>query len=280
MDEKDIQISKLNLDKENLEKKIILLNQTHQKEIKSILDYKNSELNIFKNLLNNQISTKNNAVDGGTFPSLSDNSNFSNINMKNIQLEINKLKKEIESKNSIIKALNQKITKFNNDYNKKLVEIKQNSNEYINQIQEQVEQLIIERDELLRKNENLTRGLNQFNDKVKEVHLLYNKKTQKYQRDILVYKSKIKQYENEIKKIQNNSKINYSEDINDEINDNKNNIIFSNKYERYNKKKFINMNNDNDNINNEKLNEIDSSQKLYLENYKSFLFGLDKQINF
>ena len=42
----------------------------------------------------------------------------------------------------------------------------------------------------------------------------------------------------------------------------------------------INMNNDNDNINNEKLNEIDSSQKLYLENYKSFLFGLDKQINF
>ena len=63
------------------------------------------------------------------------------------------LKKEIESKNSIIKALNQKITKFNNDYNKKLVEIKQNSNEYINQIQEQVEQLIIERDELLRKNE-------------------------------------------------------------------------------------------------------------------------------
>ena len=200
--------------------------------------------------------------------------------MKNIQLEINKLKKEIESKNSIIKALNQKITKFNNDYNKKLVEIKQNSNEYINQIQEQVEQLIIERDELLRKNENLTRGLNQFNDKVKEVHLLYNKKTQKYQRDILVYKSKIKQYENEIKKIQNNSKVFYSEDINDEINDNKNNIIFSNKYETYNRKKFINMNNDNDNINNEKLNEIDSSQKLYLENYKSFLFGLDKQINF
>ena len=54
--EKEIQISKLNLDKNNLQKKITEIKQSFEIEKKQLLDYKNSQMNTFKNLLNKQQS--------------------------------------------------------------------------------------------------------------------------------------------------------------------------------------------------------------------------------
>ena len=170
-------------------------------------------MNTFKNLLNKQQS---------------------NSALNNVQMQINKMKQEIASKNYVINSLKQKITQFNNDYNKKLIEMKQSSDENINQTQEQVEQLIIERDELLRKNENLTRGLMQFNDKVKQVHLLYNQKTDTYHKNTIAFRTKIKQYEAKIKQLQkqidelnsNNNINNFGEDI---IKNKSNNNFYDNR---------------------------------------------------
>ena len=98
INQKEIIISKLNFDKNNLEKKLAESTQSHEDEIKSVLNYKNSEINIFKNLLNKQKS---------------------NTTLNNVQIQINKMKQEIASKNNLINSLKQKITQFNNDYNKK-----------------------------------------------------------------------------------------------------------------------------------------------------------------
>ena len=201
-----------------------------------------------------------------------------------------------------------------------MLELKQSSNENINQTQEQVEQLIIERDELLRKNENLTQGLMQFNDKVKEVNLIYNQKLDYFNKTLLTNNQKIKEYKlkiislkkqidelnNIIKKYRNNNH-NFNNDVyNNNYNYNfEDNQCLSNRYEGMNSIKnspfieknrnvysFTDIRNDIKNnlpvtyerngneINKEFIeDQLDISQKKYLENYKNFLSGLDEQIN-
>ena len=79
-------------------------------------DYRDEEkrglMNTFKNLLNKQQS---------------------NSALNNVQMQINKMKQEIASKNNLINSLKQKITQFNNDYNKKLLEIKPQVEQLIRQ---------------------------------------------------------------------------------------------------------------------------------------------------
>ena len=249
IDENEIKISKLELDKKALEQKLDEYQKSHENELKLMLDYKNSELAVYQNIVdkykNNNDDLKNN------FNLLNNGNNNGNNDMifKNFQNQLNKMKQEINSKNQTINLLNKKISQFNEDYNKKLLEIKQSSNENINQTQEQVEQLIIERDELLRKNENLTRGLMQFNDKVKEVNLIYNNKTENYNRTISACEEKMKEYKLKI-------------DMLSKKNNELNNII---KNLRYNTM----INNDNFNNNNE--NDDDN----YLGRPKTTLYNMN-----
>ena len=253
INEKEITISKLIYDKNNLEKKMVELERENQDKIKSMMNYKNNQINIFKNLLNKQNS---------------------NISLTNVQAQLNKMRQEITSKNNLINSLNQKITQFNNDYKKKLLEIKQSSDENMNQTQEQVEQLIIERDELLRKNENLTQGLMQFNDKVKEVHLLYNKKTEAYHKNVIAFKSKMKQYETRIKQlVQKNNELkslinncNIEDNIENENNylnlDNRNEELLSGKKYTFSENNNMNINK----INNKCSPYITNSKKNIIQN--------------
>ena len=308
IDENEIKISKLEIDKKNLEQKLDETQKSHANEIKLMLDYKNSELSIYQNILDKY---KNSNI--GNNNTVSNNvSNNDNLSLMNVQTQINKMKQEIAKKNNIINALNIKITQFNEDYNNKLLEIKQSSNENINQTQEQVEQLIIERDELLRKNENLTKGLMQFNDKVKEVNLIYNQKLDFFNKSILANNEKMKEYKlkvitlkkkiDELNNVIKKYRINNGETYNNYYNPE--DKCLTNRYGEMNIKNspfienkrnvipFTDMRNNN--INNYSLtyerngndidkeffeDQLDVSQKKYLENYKIFLSGLDEQIN-
>ena len=143
----------------------------------------------------------------------------------------------------------------------------------MNQTQEQVEQLIIERDELLRKNENLTQGLMQFNDKVKEVHLLYNKKTETYQKNVIAFKNKLKQYEAKIKQLQQkNNELNsiINNGNNDDNIENENNYLNNRNEQLLNEKNYTyseSNNNINNNINNKYSPYITNSKKNIIQNY-------------
>ena len=318
IDQNEIKISQLELDKKGLEQKLEEIQKNHENEIKLMIDYKNSELAVYQNLLDKYKNNDNNSV----IPNNENNND--NLTLKNVQMQINKMKQEIANKNKIIISLNNKINQFNDNYKKKLLELEQNSNENINQTQEQVEQLIIERDELLRKNENLTRGLMQFNDKVKEVNLLYNQKTEFFNKTMAASKEKLKELKikmNALKK--KNEQLNRiikkykMGSTNDDLyNDNNYNVDFncrSNRKEEANSIKNLNKQNNSsfnginsknicsltDNRNNIKNNSIsltyerngnpnnqdyiedqlDVSQKKYLENYKNFIYGLDEQLN-
>ena len=208
------------------------------------------------------------------------------------------MKKEINDKNKTINLLNKKIS-----------ELKQSSNENINQTQEQVEQLIIERDELLRKNENLTKGVIQFNDKIKEVNLIYNNKKENFNKIISIYKEKIKYYKNKIEFLKKKNddlkliikKINSKKDIYD-VNtyNSKDNRLSRRNYGFTSNRDFRKQittpsikGNENENIlytytdkrndengnSNTQFNKFqdlfDMSQKKYLKNYKIFLSSLD-----
>jgi chromosome segregation ATPase len=309
IDENEIKISKLELDKKNLEQKLDEAQKSHANEIKLMLDYKNSELSIYQNILD-----KYKADNNGNNPLISNNPiNNDNLSLRNVQIQINKMKQEIAKKNNIINALNNKITQFNADYNKKLLELKQSSDENINQTQEQVEQLIIERDELLRKNESLTKGLMQFNEKVNEVNLIYNQKLEFFNKSTLSYNEKIKEYKlkiislkkkidelyNIIKKYRMNKSDIYNNyyNLEDKCSSNRykeNNNIIKSPYASNNRDAYSFTDVRNNNRNNCSLtyerngndidkefveDQLDLSQKKYLENYKNFLSNLDEEIN-
>ena len=150
----------------------------------------------------------------------------------------------------------------------------------MNQTQEQVEQLIIERDELLRKNENLTRGLMQFNDKVKQVHLLYNQKTETYHKNTMAFRAKIKQYETKIKQLQkqidelnsgnnnyipDNDNLNIKRGLMQNYNINRGKKIYDNNVES-NRRNLTYELRESQKDKDEEQNDL--SQKKYLENFK------------
>ena len=94
-----------------------------------------------------------------------------------------------------------------------------------------INQLINEKNELLKSNEKLSKGLLQFDNKVKEANLIFINKTEFYDKTMSIYKNKIKEYKNKIiilkKKINElyisleKNKINYAQ----RNNNNDNNIF-------------------------------------------------------
>ena len=209
---------------------------------------------------------------------------------------------------------------------------------------EQFDLLVNERDELLKKNQELSNGLLNFDNKVKEANLIFINKTEFYNQSINAYKQKIKDYKNKIsilkkkvnelyliiEKMKLNGGLEYNDNLNKLYKNNLAstpgpyrhargaNISFSRRYFRekddislYNANKKNNIsfvddthfqntthitplngifknnkiNNDNDNgekiygDSKDKLDKLDYDQRKYLENYKSFLSGLDYQLS-
>ena len=76
----------------------------------------------------------------------------------------------------------------------KLLEMQQ----FSNQNKEQINEIINERDELLKKNKELSDGLMQFENKIKEANLIFLNKTEFYNKSLDAYKNKIFDYKKKI----------------------------------------------------------------------------------
>ena len=354
IDESDIIISKLKFDKKNLENKLEETNKSHENELKLMLNYKNSELSVYQKAIDNfkkQISntSNNDLLNNGNYlqkfseyqnkiNTLSNElSNFT-LDKKKLENKINSLKSNLLEKDNTINSLNKKIIETEGNFNLKLLEIQQFSDEN----KEQFNQLVSERDELLKKNQELSNGLLKFDDKVKEANLIFINKTEFFNQSLNAYKNKIKDYKSKIgilkKKINelylviekmkiNNNNLGYNEELNRFHKDfestpgvyrlrkrgmtpiskklfrDKDNISLYNMNKRNNLSvldnefNFNNLNNSIGNYNEKNTNnfiengygkiinlannedKIEYDQKQYLENYKSFLSGLDSHLN-
>ena len=217
LDENDIIISKLKFDKKALEMKLEEEKISHENELKLMLNYKNSELSVYQKTLDNiknQISNNNVTNNDNDSPlnlnsknyiqkftefenkimTLSNEINNYKLDKKKLENKINSLKNNIIEKDNTINTLNKRIIETEGNFNLKLLEIQQFSDEN----KEQFEQLVNERDELLKKNQELSNGLLQFDDKVKEANNIFINKTEFYNQSLYLYKNKINDYKKKI----------------------------------------------------------------------------------
>ena len=221
IDENEIIISKLKFDKKNLQMKLDEANKSHEKELKLMLNYKNSELSVYQKAIDKfkkQISNKPNLIlndDNNNYninfsnninylqkmteyenkiSTLSNDLNAFSLEKKKLLNKINTLKSNLMEKDNTINTLNKKIIEAEGNFNLKLLEMQQFSDEN----KDEFEQIVSERDELLKKNQELSSGLINFGDKVKEANLIFINKTQFYNKSLDAYKNKIKDYKNKI----------------------------------------------------------------------------------
>ena len=125
---------------------------------------------------------------------LSNEKNIFSIEKKKLLNKINTLQNNLMEKDNTINTLNKKIIETEGNFNLKLLEMQQFSDEN----KDELDQILSERDELLQKNQELSSGLLNFGDKVKEANLIFINKTQFYNKSLEAYKNKIKDYKNKI----------------------------------------------------------------------------------
>ena len=314
IDENEIIISKLKLDKKILENKLSEEKKNHENELNLMLNYKNSELSVYQKAIDDFKSQKNNSIylnnenlinDNNQMNSLKNKLKSTTTKIKNLEEKIKELKQNLSEKDDIIDDLNKRVIELEGNLNLKCIEIQQLSAEN----ETRLSQLINEKNELIKNNEKLSNGLLQFDNKVKEANMIFINKTEFYNKSINIFKNKINEYKNKIALLKN--KIN---ELNSIIEKNKNKVINNqhklNRPNIYQKdiisnpgsfliprrkmtpftQKFFdekseyfeirnnNMNKTNLNKKNESEYEEENNQKRYLEHYKSFLSGLDTKL--
>ena len=240
IDECEIMISKLKLDKKLLENKLAEERKNHENEINLMLNYKNSELSVYQKAIDDFKSQNNNSIylndvnlpnDDNIINSLKSKLKSISIKNKNLEEQMKELKQTLLEKDDIIDNLNRKIIELEGNLNLKCIEIQQISAEN----ETQISQLINEKNELIKNNEKLSNGLLQFDNKVKEANMIFINKTDFYNKSISLFKNKIKEYKNKISLLKN--KIN---ELNLTIEKNKNKII--NNQHRLNKSNIYQRN--------------------------------------
>ena len=209
IDESDIIISKLKFDKSVLETKLSEEKKYHENELNLMLNYKNSELSVYQKAIDNFKTKKNNNNILNTdknnqifqysdyeskINSLTNKLNIISSEKKSLKEKINLLNRNISEKDNTINILNKKLIELEGNFNLKLVEMQQIDKEN----ETKINQLINEKNELLKSNEKLSKGLLQFDNKVKEANLIFINKTEFYDKTMSIYKNKIKEYKNKI----------------------------------------------------------------------------------
>ena len=209
IDESDIIISKLKFDKSVLETKLSEEKKYHENELNLMLNYKNSELSVYQKAIDNFKTKKNNNNILNTdknnqifqysdyeskINSLTNKLNIIKKKKKSLKEKINLLNRNISEKDNTINILNKKLIELEGNFNLKLVEMQQIDKEN----ETKINQLINEKNELLKSNEKLSKGLLQFDNKVKEANLIFINKTEFYDKTMSIYKNKIKEYKNKI----------------------------------------------------------------------------------
>ncbi len=202
-------IYKLNNDKIILESKIgnIQIPPTNQIQNINLLNYKNNQLiNSPKNKMplnpKNNISNEDNQIFKNKIMILEKNNkklSQSNSELENqnkyLQKENQKMFVDLKNKDNYIINLNDKISEFNNEYNRQINTFHKDKN----QTQSLLNQLFFERDRLVKENTDLKNAISQLNYKVKEISMIIQyKNSQNNDKMKTMYEDKLKEYKNKI----------------------------------------------------------------------------------
>ena len=202
-------IYKLNNDKIILESKIgnIQIPPTNQIQNINLLNYKNNQLiNSPKNKMplnpKNNISNEDNQIFKNKIMILEKNNkklSQSNSELENqnkyLQKENQKMFVDLKNKDNYIINLNEKISEFNNEYNRQINTFHKDKN----QTQSLMNQLFFERDRLVKENTDLKNAISQLNFKVKEISMIIQyKNSQNNDKMKTMYEDKLKEYKNKI----------------------------------------------------------------------------------
>ena len=202
-------IYKLNNDKIILESKIgnIQIPPTNQIQNINLLNYKNNQLiNSPKNKMplnpKNNISNEDNQIFKNKIMILEKNNkklSQSNSELENqnkyLQKENQKMFVDLKNKDNYIINLNEKISEFNNEYNRQINTFHKDKN----QTQSLLNQLFFERDRLVKENTDLKNAISQLNFKVKEISMIIQyKNSQNNDKMKTMYEDKLKEYKNKI----------------------------------------------------------------------------------
>ena len=202
-------IYKLNNDKIILESKIgnMQIPPTNQIQNINLLNYKNNQLiNSPKNKMplnpKNNISNEDNQIFKNKIMILEKNNkklSQSNSELENqnkyLQKENQKMFVDLKNKDNYIINLNDKISEFNNEYNRQINTFHKDKN----QTQSLLNQLFFERDRLVKENTDLKNAISQLNFKVKEISMIIQyKNSQNNDKMKIMYEDKLKEYKNKI----------------------------------------------------------------------------------
>jgi hypothetical protein len=102
---------------------------------------------------------------------------------------------DLKNKDNFIINLNDKISEFNNEYNRQISSFHKDKN----QTQSLLNQLFFERDRLVKENSDLKNAISQLNYKVKEISMIIQyKNSQTTDRMKKIYEDKLKEYKEKI----------------------------------------------------------------------------------
>jgi len=202
-------IYRLNNDKIILESKIGNMQMQPSNQIQNInlLNYKNNQLinsPKAKMPLNpkNNVSNEDNQIFKNKIMILEKNNkklSQSNSELENqnkyLQKENQKMFVDLKNKDNFIINLNDKISEFNNEYNRQISSFHKDKN----QTQSLLNQLFFERDRLVKENSDLKNAISQLNYKVKEISMIIQyKNSQTTDRLKKIYEDKLKEYKEKI----------------------------------------------------------------------------------
>ncbi len=113
---------------------------------------------------------------------------------KNLENQIDTINLNLKYKDNIIQKLNEKLKNFSDEYNRQITSLGNNNNKS----QFHIQQLFIENDKLVKKNNELNTGIKILNEKVKESLVMFNNKNENFKKIIQNYQSKLKEYKTKI----------------------------------------------------------------------------------
>ena len=210
-------ISKLNLEKKMLESKIENIQKDYQNEINLLTNYKNNEIQSYKKIINDLKNKEKNNINNLNLnkkiynnkieedskfymdkikilqqnnEKLTDDISYLEEENKNLKYQIDRNNLNSKYKDNIINKLKDEIISFKNDYNG-LISSQEND---FNQSQMQIQQLLSEKEQLLKENNGMDMSIKLMNEKVKDSLIMYNNEKKQFIKVVQNYKNKNLEY--------------------------------------------------------------------------------------
>ena len=164
------------------------MKQEHDEQSKLIINYKNSELTTYKNII---IQYKQYFQNHNINPKI--NIPIDKNQNKNNDLDLQKLMMELANKEKTIKSLNVKLDKFVSDY-KNIIDEKQLSQQKYNQLLFYNQKILSEKNDLMKKNQNLKMSISDLNQKLEMAVTKYKNKKYIYESNTIKMQAKLSEY--------------------------------------------------------------------------------------